>query len=132
MKDKPPISKKEIEVFLAGVPKGSSGETIKTAVREAALAATDFSWLSKGDSVFIKPALNSGKPYPSTTSPLAIAAIISLLKEKGARRVIVGDMSGIEHVKLSPRRSFRQHTETHGNLRYGLCSSNSRRRASFF
>jgi uncharacterized protein (DUF362 family) len=102
MKDKPPISKKETEVFLAGVPKGSSEAATKIAVHQAAEAASDFSWLSKGDSVFIKPALNSGKPYPSTTSPLAIAAVIGLLKEKGARRVIVGDMSGIEFVKLSP------------------------------
>ncbi|MEW6186644.1 MAG: DUF362 domain-containing protein [Thermodesulfobacteriota bacterium] len=99
---KPPVSKKETGVFLAGVPKGASEEIIKSAVREAALAASDFSWLSRGDSVFIKPALNSGQPYPSTTSPLAVASVIKLLKEKGARRVIVGDMSGIEHVTLSP------------------------------
>jgi uncharacterized protein (DUF362 family) len=97
-----PVSNKETGVFIAGVLKGVSEEIIKSAVREAALAASDFFWLSRGDSVFIKPALNSGHPYPSTTSPLAIAAVIGLLKEKGARRVIVGDMSGIEQVKLSP------------------------------
>jgi uncharacterized protein (DUF362 family) len=102
MKDNPPISKKETKVFLAGVPKGESETAMKLAVREATLAVSNFSWLSRGDSVFIKPALNSGQPYPSTTSPLAITAVIGLLKEKGARRVIVGDMSGIEHVKLSP------------------------------
>ena len=28
--------------------------------------------------------------------------MVELLTEKGARRVIVGDMSGIGHVKLSP------------------------------
>lgn len=91
-------------VFLAGIPPGSSGLTITTAIREAALAATDFSWLSRGDRVFIKPALNSGNPYPATTSPLAIAAMVELLREKGAGRILVGDMSGIEHVKLSPRK----------------------------
>jgi uncharacterized protein (DUF362 family) len=101
MKDKPPISKKEKEVCLAGVPRGASEAALKMAVRQAAEAVSNFSWLSRGDSVFIKPALNSGKPYPSTTSPQAIAAVIGLLKEKGARRVLVGDMSGIEHVKLS-------------------------------
>lgn len=99
---KPPLSQKETGVFLAGVVRGASDETIKSAVRDAALAASEFSWLSRGDSVFIKPALNSGKPYPSTTSLLAVSAVIKILKEKGARRVIVGDMSGIEHVKLSP------------------------------
>jgi uncharacterized protein (DUF362 family) len=89
-------------VTLSGVKKGSPDKTIQQAVREAALSATDFSWLSKGDAVFIKPAVNSGNPYPATTSPLALAAMIGLLKEKGAGRVVVGDMSGVEYVRFSP------------------------------
>jgi uncharacterized protein (DUF362 family) len=91
------------DVFLAGVTRGSSEEALRSAVREAAEAATDFSWLSKGDTVFIKPVLNSGNPYPATTSPAAIGVMIKILREKGAGRVIVGDMSGVEHVKLSPK-----------------------------
>jgi len=90
-------------VFLAGVSRGSSEEQLRSAVREAAEAATDFTWLSKGDTVFIKPVLNSGYPYPATTSPAAIGAMVKVLKERGAGRVIVGDMSGVEHVKLSPK-----------------------------
>ena len=90
----------KMPVFLAGTNRGVF-EQVKSAIRDAAEAATDFSWLSKGDPVFIKPVLNSGNPYPDTTSPIAIGAMIELLKEKGAGRVIVGDMSGIEHVKLS-------------------------------
>ncbi len=92
----------DTNVFVAGVARGSDGETLQSAVREAAEAATDFSWLSRGDSVFVKPALNSGNPYPATTSPDALAAMVALLREKGAGRVVVGDMSGIEHVKLTP------------------------------
>jgi len=92
-----------IRVFLAGVGRGASEQVMKLAVRAVAEATTDFSWLSKGDSVFIKPALNSGNPYPATTNPIAIGAIVELLRQKGARRVIVGDMCGIEHVKLSPK-----------------------------
>jgi uncharacterized protein (DUF362 family) len=95
-------SDRQVPVFLAGVDRGASDAAIRAAVRDAARAATDFSWLSTGDSVFIKPALNSGNPYPFTTSPVAIAAMAELLREEGARRVIVGDMSGIGHVKLSP------------------------------
>jgi uncharacterized protein (DUF362 family) len=90
-------------VFLAGTRRGDSKQ-MRSAIRDAAEAATDFSWLSKGDPVFIKPALNSGNPYPDTTSPVAMAAMIELLKERGAGPVIVGDMSGIEHVKLSKER----------------------------
>jgi uncharacterized protein (DUF362 family) len=101
--DRPPAADQETRVFLAGIRPGSSSAELETAVREAALAASDFSWLSRGDAVFIKPALNSGHPYPATTSPVAVSAMVKLLKEKGARRVVVGDMSGIGHVKLSPQ-----------------------------
>jgi uncharacterized protein (DUF362 family) len=100
--NKPFAPDHDTRVFLAGVSRGASAQAIEAAVRESALAASDFSWLSRGDSVFIKPALNSGRPYPATTSPIAVAAMVKLLKEKGSGRVIVGDMSGIEHVKLSP------------------------------
>ena len=96
-------SGRQIRVFMAGVNRGTTEQVVRSAVRAAAEATTDFSWLSRGDSVFIKPALNSGHPYPATTSPIAIGAMVELLREKGARRVIVGDMSGIEHVKLSPK-----------------------------
>jgi len=96
-----PALGKPTRVSLAGVERGASPQIVKSAVRAAAESATDFSWLSKGDAVFIKPALNSGNPYPATTSPEAIGAVVEMLKEKGARRVIVGDMCGIEHVKLS-------------------------------
>jgi uncharacterized protein (DUF362 family) len=89
-------------VGLAGVHSTSREPDIASGVRAAAEAATDFSWLSRGDTVFIKPVVNSGNLYPATTSPDAIAAMIRLLKDKGAGRVMVGDMSGIEHVKLTP------------------------------
>jgi len=89
-------------VFLGGVGRWDTERAMKAAVRSVAEAATDFSWLSKGDGVFIKPALNSGNPYPATTSPIALGAMVELLKERGAGRVILGDMAGILHVKLSP------------------------------
>ena len=111
---------RQTRVLLAGVGKNPSEQTLKAAVRAAAEATTDFSWLSKGDDVFIKPALNCGKPYPATTNPIAIGAMIELLKEKGAGRVIVGDMCGIEHVKLSPEGlsgSSRRLMETSGMAR---------------
>jgi uncharacterized protein (DUF362 family) len=97
-----PNGGKKAFVAVAGIRRGSGDVCIAEAVKDAARAATDFSWLSRGDSIWIKPALNSGNPYPATTSPVGIRAMIELLKEKGAGRVIVGDMAGIEHVKLTP------------------------------
>ena len=92
----------EGRVSLAGVARGSGEAALVTGVREAAEAATDFSWLSRGDTVLIKPVVNSGNPYPATSHPAGVKALVSLLREKGAKRIIVSDMSGVEHVKLSP------------------------------
>ncbi|UCH00517.1 MAG: DUF362 domain-containing protein [Deltaproteobacteria bacterium] len=92
----------EAKVSLAGVTRGAPEAELLASVRQAAESATDFSRLSRGDSVLIKPVVNSGNPYPATTSPAGLKAMIVLLKEKGAKRVVVSDMSGIEHVKLSP------------------------------
>ena len=89
-------------VSLSGVSRGAAELEVKLAVRQAAEAATDFLWLSKGDAVFIKAVNNSGNSYPATTSPTAVAAMVELLKEKGAGRVIVGDMSGVQHLRFSP------------------------------
>ncbi len=40
-------------VFLSGTARGASEKVLQNAVRKAAEAVTDFSWLSKGDTVFI-------------------------------------------------------------------------------
>jgi len=88
-------------VALQGVPKGSAEKLIIRAVKAAANAATDFSWLSKGDRVLLKPVCNSGNAYPATTCPAAVRAMTELLREKGAGKVILADMAGVEWVKLS-------------------------------
>jgi uncharacterized protein (DUF362 family) len=86
--------------FLTGIsPDDSKIEKIK-AIQQATEASTDFSWLSPDDSVFIKPVVNSGKPYPATTDPIAITAIIRLLRKEGAGRIVVGDLSGIGDVQF--------------------------------
>jgi uncharacterized protein (DUF362 family) len=90
-----------IQVAVAAVPRGADADATARAVRAAADAATDFSWLSRGDTVLIKPACNSGNPYPATTDPVALAAMVRLLRERGAGRVIVADMSGVQFVRFS-------------------------------
>ena len=100
--EKPLASVPENKVSLAGVSRRANEAELITAIRQAAEAATDFSWLSRGDAVLIKPVVNSGNTYPATTNPIGMKAVIGLLKEKGAKQIIVSDMSGIEHVKLLP------------------------------
>ncbi|NVL93655.1 MAG: DUF362 domain-containing protein, partial [Desulfobacterales bacterium] len=94
----PQFSDVSERVTVEALALGTSGDEVIAAVRNVAEAATDFSWLSRGDTVFIKPASNSAKRYPATTSPLSIRAMVGLLKERGAGRVIVGDKPGVEHV----------------------------------
>lgn len=90
-------------VTLEAVAKGAGPNTVVAAVKRVAEAASDFSWLSRGDIVFLKPTGNSGKRYPATTSPLAVQAMVSLLQEKGAGRVIMGDKSGVQYVHQDNR-----------------------------
>lgn len=85
-------------VSIVALPQGATPEQTIAAIRRVAEAATDFSWLSRGDVVFLKPASNSPHQYPATTSPLAVLAMARLLREKGAGRVIVGDKPGVEWV----------------------------------
>lgn len=63
--------------------------------QQVAEAATDFSWLSSGDKVLLKLALNSANDFPATTDPWSLGCMIDLLNEKGAGEIIVGDHSGI-------------------------------------
>ena len=79
------------------VPKGEHEKAFDL-FKKMIESATDFSWLSKGDSIFLKLALNSGNPYPATTDPWHLWAMIKILKEKGAGRILIGDQSGAEHV----------------------------------
>lgn len=88
-------------MVLAGVPRGAGADATTFATRRAALEATDFSWLSRGDTVLVKVVCNSGNEYPATTDPVALHAMVELLREKGAGRVMVGDMSGVQWVRFS-------------------------------
>jgi uncharacterized protein (DUF362 family) len=97
-----PINGTSSKVFIEGVARNLGNPLIEKALRNAAESATDFSWLGKGDSVLIKPVNNSGEKYPATTHPESIAFMVKLLREKGAARVIVSDMAGVQQVKLAP------------------------------
>jgi uncharacterized protein (DUF362 family) len=91
-------------VAAAAVPRGAADEATVRAVRAVARAASDFAWLSRGDTVLVKPACNSPHVYPATTDPVALRAVVGLLREKGAGRVIVADMSGVQFVRFSKDR----------------------------
>lgn len=89
-------------VVVKGVSEDHQANTLSCAIRETFLNATDnLSWLREGETVLLKPALNSPDPYPATTHPLALEVVTRSLTERGAK-VVIGDQSGIEHVLHHP------------------------------
>ncbi len=49
----------------------------------------------RGKTVLVKPNVVSGEPPPATTDPKVVGALVRLLKDAGAGKVIVGDMSAL-------------------------------------
>ena len=49
----------------------------------------------QGKMVLVKPNVVSGDPPPTTTNPEVVKSTVRLLYEAGAKKVIVGDMSGL-------------------------------------
>jgi uncharacterized protein (DUF362 family) len=81
-------------VSSAWIAKGTH-ESSYSVFKAMVEAATNFAWLSRGDSVLVKLALNSANAFPATTDPWSLSCMLDLLKEKGAGTILVGDQSGI-------------------------------------
>jgi len=78
----------------AKVPVGiARGETVGSAVRKAVELAGGMDFIRKGQTVLIKPNVNTGDAYPGSTNPEVLYEIIKLVWERDPKRVIVGDRS---------------------------------------
>ncbi|MFQ5886170.1 MAG: DUF362 domain-containing protein [Anaerolineae bacterium] len=62
-------------------------------VRRAVELTGGFDGLSSGATVLIKPNVNSHDPYPGTTNPEVVRAVVELVKGYEPRRIIVADRS---------------------------------------
>jgi len=99
-------------VFSAGMPGGinslaqtnaaettkvsvgiARGETVGTAVRKAVELAGGMDFIKSGQTVLIKPNVNTGDPHPGSTNPEVLYEIIKLVWERDPKRVIVRDRS---------------------------------------
>lgn len=107
----------ELKASCGWVAKGEH-KTSYALYKKAAEAATDFSWLSRGDRVLIKLSLNSGNRYPATTDPWSVHCMIRLLQEKGAGSIIVADQSSYGTVKWT--KSIKQGSSRQLARRAGL------------
>ena len=84
-------------VNVVAVAKDPSPAEIEARIREAILATTDLKWLEAGQLVAVKVVSNSARPYPFTTHPEALKAVVKILRERGAR-VVVADQAGTKWV----------------------------------
>ena len=89
------------DAVLLGLFPTTDAAGAREAVRQVC-AALDWSWLSTGDSVFVKVSCNSGHTHPAVTSPNAVRALCAELQKRGAGKILVGDQAGVEAVRLAP------------------------------
>jgi len=91
------------KLYVSKFNKGISLEKLELEIEKVFLKSTNnLEWLSKGDKVLLKPALNSFYSYPATTSPLAIKVLKRVIESYGGI-VIIADQSGIEHVLVNEK-----------------------------
>ncbi len=69
------------------------GETLGSAVRRAVELSGGLNFIKSGQTVLIKPNVNSGDPYPASTNPEVLYEVIKLVWERDPKRVIVGERS---------------------------------------
>lgn len=114
------------DVYVHGIGGKASPQELSEVIKKVFLKASDnLSWLSPGDRVLLKPALNSPYPYPATTHPQSLLALAELLEAKKAK-VIVGDQSGVEHVLQDESGIIKGSSKKNFELSAGGCVSQLR------
>jgi uncharacterized protein (DUF362 family) len=73
---------------------GNLKESIKLAV---SLVGGIQKLVKKGDTILLKPNYNTSDPFPGSSDPLFIKAIIEMLYEAGASKVILGERTAFLH-----------------------------------
>ena len=75
---------------LVGIARG---ESVADSVRRAINLAGGLDFIKSGESVLIKPNVNSDHFHPGTTNPKVVFEVVNMVREKGAKRIIVADRS---------------------------------------
>ena len=87
------------EQVLVGM--AGNRDTTYSLVRKAVDLAGGMDFINKGDSVLIKPNLNTGDPPPASTNPEVVREVIEMIKEREPSRIVVGDKSSMWSNTLS-------------------------------
>ena len=80
-----PDSPQPPEASTVAVVRAAEFRSLSAAIRAAVAAAGGLAFVRPGDRVLLKPAVNSGNPYPATTDPEALLAVAELVQEAGGR-----------------------------------------------
>jgi len=75
---------------LIGIARGDS---VADSVRQAINLAGGLDFIKSGDSILIKPNVNSDHFHPGTTNPEVLLEVVNMVKEKDPQRIIVADRS---------------------------------------
>lgn len=73
------------------------GNLKESIVRSISLIGGINKLVEKGDTVLLKPNYNTAHPYPGSSDPEFIKAIIEILYEAGAEKVILGERTAFLH-----------------------------------
>jgi uncharacterized protein (DUF362 family) len=80
------------------VSKVANGKDLKQSITRAVeLIGGIHRLVEKGDTILLKPNYNTADPYPGSSDPDFIVAVIETLREAGAGRIIVGERTAYLH-----------------------------------
>lgn len=76
------------------VSKVYAGNNLKQSVKKAVDLVGGFKkFVEKGDTIFVKPNFNTNDTYPGSSDPEFIKAVVELIYEAGAKKVIIAESS---------------------------------------
>ena len=81
----------------AAIAENADPSRTREAIRRVVELSGGMDWLQPGQTVVIKPALNSAYHFPFTVSPVSCAELVRMCLEGGAAKVYVADEMGFEH-----------------------------------
>jgi uncharacterized protein (DUF362 family) len=80
------------------VSKVASGKDLKQSIiRAVELIGGINKLVEKGDTILLKPNYNTADPYPGSSDPNFVGAVIEMLREAGAEKIIVGERTAFLH-----------------------------------
>ena len=83
----PPPSKAQVSLVHAG--SGEREEAIRRAIELVGMPDVSAKWIA------VKPNYNSADPFPGSTHPKTLEALVRILREQGSGRITVADRSGM-------------------------------------